>query len=200
MYKELIRLVGTIIARPAKTWQELARKTERKEELFTRFVYPLIGLASLAAFVGILFTEKHFKVELALKGAITTCVACFGSFFLTAWILNEAWSRLFSRTSDLRLCQRFTGYSFSMFFVLEILLGILPEGDFFFIRIFLLVTAYIVWEGSPAYMGINNQTVQILKVSISARLALTAIITLLVILLPIVIKQLMFLFLPGLRQ
>ena len=199
MYKELIRLVAAIVARPGKTWQQLAVKTERKDEIFTRFVYPLIGLATLAAFVGIFFTEKHFVVELALKAAVKTCVACFGSFFLTAWILNEAWSKIFSHPSDLKLCQRFTAYSATMMFALEILLGILPEGDFFFIRAFLLYTAYIVWEGAPAYMGVSNQTVQIFRVSMSARMVLTTIITTLIVLLPMIIYRIMFLFLPGLR-
>ncbi|MDR2495649.1 MAG: hypothetical protein LBD21_00755 [Tannerellaceae bacterium] len=199
MYRELIRLVAAIIAHPGKTWQQLAAKTEQKDEILTRFVYPLIGLATLAAFAGIFFTEKHFVVELALKAAVRTCVACFGSFFLAAWILNETWSKLFRHAPDIKLCRRFTAYSSTMMFALEILLGILPEGDFFFLRAFLLYTAYIVWEGAPAYMGINNQMVKIARASMSARMALAVIITTLIILLPMIINYLMFLFLPGLR-
>ena len=200
MYRELIRIVTEIIAQPGKAWKQLAVKNERKDEILTRFVYPLIGLATLAAFIGVLFTEKHFVVELALKAAIKTLVACFGGFFIAAWTLNEARKKLFLEPSDPDLCRRFIAYSSVMMFTVEIALSILPASDFFFIRAFLLYTAYIVWEGASTYMKVDNRQITVFRITVSAQMLFTFIATTLIIALPMILYRIMLLFMPGLRS
>ena len=71
MYKEIFRWVIAIISQPAKAWALLAKKGEKQEEFLSRFVYPLIGFVTVAAFLGVLFTRKEFDVELALKSSMT---------------------------------------------------------------------------------------------------------------------------------
>ena len=70
MYKEIFRWVIAIISQPAKAWVLLAKKGEKQEEFLSRFVYPLIGFVTVAAFLGVLFTRKEFDLELALKSSI----------------------------------------------------------------------------------------------------------------------------------
>ena len=67
MYKEIIKWVIAIISQPGKAWDMLSRKEEKGDEFLSRFIYPLIGLVTVAAFLGVLFTRKEFDVELALK-------------------------------------------------------------------------------------------------------------------------------------
>lgn len=55
----------------------------------------------------------------------------------------------------MKLCQRFVGYSSSLMFALNIVLMLLPE--FFFLRIFVLYTFYIVWEGAGPYMQVEEK-------------------------------------------
>ena len=90
MYKEIIKWVIAIISQPGKAWDMLSRKEEKDDEFLSRFIYPLIGLVTVAAFLGVLFTWKEFDVELALKSSIKTLVASFGGFYLGAYLLNEA--------------------------------------------------------------------------------------------------------------
>jgi len=52
MYKEIFRWVIAIISQPAKAWALLAKKGEKQEEFLSRFVYPLIGFVTVAAFSG----------------------------------------------------------------------------------------------------------------------------------------------------
>ena len=59
MYKEIFKLVVAIISQPGKAWDILTRKEEKDDEFLSRFVYPLIGFVTVAAFLGVLFTVHH---------------------------------------------------------------------------------------------------------------------------------------------
>lgn len=187
MYKEIFNLVAAIISQPGKTWNLLARKEEEDDGFLSRFVYPLIGLVTVAAFLGVLFTRKEFDVELALKSSIRTLVAAFGGFYLASYILNEFWQGLFKREKDMKLCQRFVGYSSSLMFALNIVLMLLPE--FFFLRIFVLYTFYIVWEGAVPYMQVEE----------TGLLKFVGIATALILTMPWLIESALSMLMPGLR-
>lgn len=189
MYKDLFSWVIALITNPGKAWKELSAKEEKGDEFLSRFVFPLIGLVALAAFVGILFTHKQFSVELALKSAIKVLISYVGGFYLAAYWLNELWGKMFGREKDLKLCQRFVGYSSAMMYALNILLLLLPIGDFFFLRIFIFYTVYIVWEGAEPYMRMDEKN--------RLKFVLTA--SAFIILLPEVIGLLLYMLMPGLR-
>lgn len=186
MYKEIFKWVVVIISQPAKAWRLLANREEKQEEFLARFVYPLIGLVTLAAFVGILFTRKEFDLELALKSSIRTFVSAFGGFYLGAYLMNEIWNGLMRRERDLKLWLRFVGYSSSLTFTLQIVLVLLPE--FFFLRIFILYTFYIIWEGAEPYMRVGEKN----------RMKFAMLTSAVVLLTPIVIELLLSLLMPGL--
>ena len=103
MYKEIFKLVVAIISQPGKAWDILTRKEEKDDEFLSRFVYPLIGFVTVAAFLGVLFTRKEFDVELALKSSIRTLVAAFGGFYLASYLLNEIWQGWFKREKDMNI-------------------------------------------------------------------------------------------------
>ncbi len=188
MYKELFSQVISIISQPLQTWTKLAVKRDEKgDEYLSRFVYPLIGLATVAAFLGILFTRKEFDIEIALKASIKTLVSGFGGFYLASYCLNEILHSFFGREKQPELCQRFVGYASALMFVIHIVLMLLPE--FFFLRIFVFYTFYIVWEGAIPYMGIAE----------GDRVKFASVATALIILLPAVIEIAMFMLMPGLR-
>ncbi|MDR0748726.1 MAG: hypothetical protein LBF62_04045 [Tannerellaceae bacterium] len=189
MYQELLKWVIAIVSQPGKTLGELSKKEEKGDEFLTRFVYPLIGLITLAAFAGVLFKQKEFSVELALKSSIKALISSFGGFFLAAYFLNEFWQSMFGREKDIKLCQRFVGYSSALMYSLTIVLLLLPVSDFFFLRVFILYTVYIVWEGAVPYMEVPE----------AMRLKFTIIASVLIVALPEVIGFLLFMLMPGLR-
>ena len=157
MYKEIFKLVVAIISQPGKAWDILTRKEEKDDEFLSRFVYPLIGFVTVAAFLGVLFTR------------------------------NEIWQGWFKREKDMKLCQRFVGYSSSLMFALNIVLMLLPE--FFFLRIFVLYTFYIVWEGAGPYMQVEEKI----------RLKFVGTATGLILLTPWLIEVILSMLMPGLR-
>lgn len=87
----------------------------------------------------------------------------------------------------MKLCQRFVGYSSSLMFALNIVLMLLPE--FFFLRIFILYTFYIVWEGAGPYMQVEE----------NIRLKFVGIATAVILITPALIEFVLFLLMPGLR-
>ena len=185
MYKEIIKWVVAIISQPTKAWAVLAKKEVKQEEFLSRFVYPLIGLMTAAAFIGVLFTRKEFDLQLALKSSIRTLVSAFGGFYVGAYLMNELWQGLFKRKKDMDLWMRFIGYSSSLMFALNIVLTLLPE--FFFLQIFVAYTFYIIWEGAGPYMGVE----------VKIRLKFVAITTVVTLLAPAAIQFALSLLMPG---
>lgn len=187
MYKEIIKWVIAIITQPTKAWEELAVKKEQDNDFLIRFVYPLIGFVTLTAFLGVLFTRKEFDVELALKMASKTLVSSFAGFYLAAYVMNDLWHGMFKREKDLKLWQRFVGYASSVMFALNVILMLFPE--FFFLRIFVFYTGYVVWEGAGPYMEVEEKE----------RLKFVGIATGVILLAPILIETILSMLMPGLR-
>jgi hypothetical protein len=189
MFKDLFDTTISLIFKPSEAWKKLSEKrTDDNEKILSGFVYPFIGLITIAAFLGILFTRKEFDVQIALKAAILALLTVFGGFFLASCLLNEVWrSSHFKREKDIKLCQNFVGYSSCLIFSLNILLSLLPE--FFFLRFFVLYTIYIVWEGAVPYMGVNA----------SEQLKFVSFATAIILVTPLILEFMLRLLMPGLR-
>lgn len=188
MFKRLYKTAISLIFRPSEAWKRLQLKQYDDHESFlSEYVYPFIGLVTLAAFMGILFTRKGFDLQIALKETIVVLLSMLGGFFIASWIINELWQKVFHRASDMKLCQCFVGYSSSLLYCLNIVLYLLPE--FFFLRFLVLYTIYVVWEGAIPYM----------KVTEDEQLKFAAITTTTLIGTPWVIEFIVGFLMPGLK-
>ena len=178
----------SLIFKPSQEWKELKEKQKDDHESFlSDYIYPFIGIITIAAFIGVLFSRKEFDVQIALKAAILTLLSVFAGFFLSSYFINEIWHSLFRRERNMKLCLRFVGYSSSLMFVLNIILSLLPE--FFFLRFFVLYTVYIVWEGAIPFMDVTE----------SEQLKFVGITTSIVIITPLIMEFTLGLLMPGLR-
>ncbi|MDR2384375.1 MAG: YIP1 family protein [Tannerella sp.] len=188
MFKELLNTAILLILKPSDTWTKLeCEQNEDNEKFLSRFVYPFTGLVALAAFIGIFLSQKDFNVQLALKSSILSLTSSLGGFFLASYTLNEIWTQYFGHEKNFKLCQRFVGYSSVVMFVLNIVLSLLP--DFFYLKICMLYTLYIVWEGTFPYMKVNE----------TEQLKFSMITTALVIFVPVLIEIMLRMLMPGLR-
>jgi len=187
MFNEIYKRLTGLILKPGETWEELSRQEKRQETFLSRFIYPMIGLISLSAFLGIFFTRKEFDFEIAVKITIRTLISVSGGFFMGAYLLNEVWKGVFKQPKNAELCRFFVGYSSSLMFVLNIVTALLPE--FFFLQIIVLYTVYIIWEGSIYFLNVAEKV----------RLKFTIIASLIVVVTPFVIEQALRMLMPGLR-
>lgn len=177
-YKDLFHIAILLISSPARAWEEISLEDRRK--VFTAFVYPMIGLCGLSVFIGSLLA-KGWDGPLSFQYAMTQCcavaVSLFGGYFLAAYLINGLRVRLFMMDSDIPLTQQFAGYALVVPFLLQIIIGMLP--DFNVIALLLqFYIVYVVWEGSATLM----------KVAEKDRLRFTIISSILLIACPAVIQ------------
>ena len=155
---------------------------EDKRQVFTAFVYPMIGLCGLSVLIGSLLVMGWSGPE-SFQYAMTRCcavaVALFGGYFLAAYLVYKLGANWFKLTADLPAIQQFAGYALVMVFLLNIVLGILP--DFQIIAIVLqFYTLYIVWEGCCKLLDVQEED----------RFRFTLFMSLLLIFCPVLIEQL----------
>ena len=188
MFKEIYKITILLIFKPSEAWVKLRNeRTEDNERFLSDFVYPYIGMITLATFLGILLTRKEFDLQMALKASILTVLSAFGGFFLASYLLNELWHSMFHRERNMKLCQRFVGYSSVLMFSLNIILCLFPS--FFFLRFFVLYTIVIVWEGAIPYMEVGG----------SAQLKFVVCTTVIILFMPIALGFIFERLMPGLQ-
>lgn len=188
MFSRLFKTAISLILKPSDAWKELSEKQSDDHESFlSGYIYPFIGLITLATFVGILFTRKGYDLQIALKESIVVLLSMFGGFFIASWSVNVLWQKTFHRAPDVKLCRCFVGYSSSLLYCLTIVTSLVP--DFFFLRIVVLYTTYIVWEGAIPYMETKE----------SEQLKFVGISTLIIIMTPLAIEFMVGFLMPGLK-
>lgn len=187
MFNNLFNRLAGLIFKPDETWNRLSQEEEDKETFLSRYLYPVIGLITLAAFVGVLFSRKEFSFEIALKSAIKALISTMGGYFLAVYAMSELWQSAFRRHKDTNRWYYFVGYASAPMFAMNMLLALLPQ--FFFLRAVMMYTAYIVWVGATVYMLVQEKE----------RLRFSACTAAIIILAPLAIDCLLFLMMPGLR-
>ncbi|MDM8337446.1 Yip1 family protein [Mediterranea massiliensis] len=157
-YKDLFQIAMQLISSPARAWEEI-RLEEDRRKVFTAFVYPMIGLCGLSVFIGALLL-KGWGGPQSFQYAMTQCcavaVSLFGGYFLAAYLINNMCVRMLGMRSDIMLVQQFAGYALVVPFLLQIVIGVLP--DFTIIAMLLVFyTVYIVWEGCKVLMQVEEK-------------------------------------------
>lgn len=180
-YKSLFHTALLLISSPARAWEEI-RLEEDRRTVFTAFVYPMIGLCGLSVFIGSLLLKGWSGPE-SFQYAMTQCcavaVSLFGGYFLAVYLINALRVRLFMQDDDINLTRQFAGYAMVVPFLLQIIIGVLP--DFNIIAMLLqFYIVYVVWEGSRSLMEVEEKD----------RLRFTVISSILLIVCPAVIQLL----------
>ena len=157
-YKELLNRAFLLVSSPARAWEEILLEEDR-QKVFVGFVYPMIGIATLSVFLGVLFTQgwggpRSFQI--AMTECCSVAISLFGGFYLAAYLLNKAAIKFFYLSDNLLNAQRLIGYSSVVLFFLQIVTGILPN---FQIVSWLLqfYVVYIVWEGVKIFVKIDEK-------------------------------------------
>lgn len=161
-YKELFHIALKLISSPASAWEEI-RLEEDKRKVFTSFVYPMIGLCGLSVFLGAIFSmgwSGPQSFQMAMTKCCSVAVSLFGGYYLAAYLLNEVSMRMLGRDDDHLLMQQFAGYAMVVTFVLQIIIGLLPEFNIVAILLQFYV-AVLIWEGSEKLLQIaENERVR----------------------------------------
>ena len=178
-----------MIVHPSKTWVRLSGKKNTSNDFFFRhYLYPVFGIITFLAFFGVFINEKKFDIQIALKSAISLSAIVFLGFHLAVFLLNETLIRWFGKGKQVVVNQKFVGYSTSLVYVLYMVQAVFPE--LFFFKIFILYTVYMIWESAETYMEIPEKD----------KMKFTVFVSVIVLLSPILIEYILFMFMPGLRN
>jgi hypothetical protein len=188
MFKQLFILLYNLTVAPEKTWKELSENQDISNENYKQnYLYPIFGLIAALAFLGVFFSMKDFNIQFALKAVIREFLTYFLGYYLVVLVLFRFVFKYFNREESMIVCERFTGYSSAVIYVIAMVYSLFPS--LFFIQIFIFYAAYVIWHGTRYYLkiGEENQT------------RFTIFASLLIILSPFIIQTFISLMMPGLE-
>jgi len=184
MYKKIYEKIKLILVAPKKFWEEEST-SDKKYDVPSQFVYPLLGLVALSAFIGYWWNYGAFDLPKALQITCVSFASGFAGFFVASFLVDELSHSILKMEKNTVRTRNFVGYSSIVFYLIYIFLYIFPS--FFFVFLFLFYTVYIVWEGSDVYMHVREKDRQ--KFTIGASVIIVAS--------PLLIEKILSAFLPG---
>ena len=130
---------------PADAWRVI-KADGCQNNIHREYVFPLVLAGTIAATFGCLF------VELSLQNVIKTLIFSFlsycGGFYISVYFIKTYIKKRFGNETNRNTMMHFTAYASTAVFVVNILIGIIPLPDMFFLRAFDLYTLFIVAQGS----------------------------------------------------
>ncbi len=89
MYKHLVIRLRQLITRPKETWKIVFEEKKTINEILSQYSLPLIGISTLAVFIGYLLSHQDIDFQSALKESIFTFASFFFSLYVIYFILNK---------------------------------------------------------------------------------------------------------------
>lgn len=180
-FKQMIATVSKLITSPAIAWKAISH-SESKAAMLNTYLYPLIMLCCMSAFLGNIFNHE-FGFESFYYAMIKTGVlfaTLFFTYHLTAYLVAKISATLMRAEYDRQQTDLLAGYSMVVVLLLDLCLGLFP--NFRIIGwILQFYTVKIVWDGAAVLMRIPEER----------RLSFTMLVSLIVILAPIAIGTVM---------
>lgn len=167
-----------------QTWENIKTENKGAKDIRKFYVFPWIIICILVSFFAALISADIHPFEKAFVDLIITSLALFGGYFLTNKICFRYFSKEYPNTSS-DTVETVIAYSFTTIFLLQLVISIF--SSLFFLQIFSIHVAYLVWEGS----GI------VFKIEEEKKGNIVLVFTLAIIFIPIVIDRVIHWMLPN---
>ena len=192
MYKNLFKNALDILVSPSKTWDRLSGDNGGEKKHLTGYFYPLIAMVAFAAFLSPIikgYEELEFKaiVIIGLQFFIVSLASSYFGFLITAKLLNFSFVRWFGMKSDSRKAERLTVYASTPVLIVSILTRLL--SDFFFMKFLFIYVIVLVWEANSHFYQVEE----------SKRSKFTALASIAILAMPIIVEKVFLVLLPGLK-
>jgi hypothetical protein len=153
-FKHLIKQSWGLLSNTGKSWDAIGAEKAASRDIRGTYVFPWIIVCTVIVFLsGLLYVHER-KFEIAFLKSIVAAVSLSGGYFVAIrtcfWFLKKRNITNCSKDD----CERLAAYSFTTLFVLKALVALLPS--LFFLQIFVVHCAYLVWEGLRAVMNLNE--------------------------------------------
>jgi len=158
MYKTLFQRLWILLSFPAKAWKIVAEESYENKPYLSGFFYPLVGLASLTAFINP-FISSDLAIREKLTEGIQMFIVSFGSaffgFFIASRLLDWVFVRWFAQSPGREKAEVLTAYASAPVLAISIITRLVSE--FFFLKIFFLYIFIIIWEASSSLYSIDEK-------------------------------------------
>ncbi len=122
---KIYALALELIQNPRAFWKSYANTDESQEELFRNLLYPLVGAAAAAVFLGEFFRSEYFRIWIAALWAIREVLLFAALYFGGIYGINELLKYL-GYEEKTEALQKLIAYSLVPFLLVSTVTGFLP--------------------------------------------------------------------------
>lgn len=173
MFKNIFAAIFALITNPVTAWKDLsARDEDENQDGFLKsFVYPVLGVTSLVAFVTCMWANREYDVQTSLKETIAVLVSYFLGYYFALFLFEKGLVRFFPELENGVKRFHFIGYCLSVLMAISIVILLI---NFTFFRFAPLYIAYIIWEGAREYWGITDDNKRMAFVGAASTILIAA--------------------------
>lgn len=182
--KKLMARLVNLFVKTGTEWKNIAEEDREGKDVINNFTLPLMGFSTIAIFLGSLINNEGFDFETAIKISFTSFLSIYLSVYVSMFLINAIKS-FFQLPSDNSKTLIFIGYAYALYIVIELITGLIPE--FFMLKILILYTIYIVWEGVVPIFNIKEEQ----------RTGFSLICVAILLVIPFIIDKILFYLIPG---
>ena len=183
MFKQITNIIILLIFYPANAWKKI-NATGYDNNIQKDYLLPLILTGVLTTVLGYSFNHS-FDIQAVIKIISVVFLSYYIGFFAAACLIRLFIYKMYDQEIDWKRILHFTGYSFTVVLVINMIVGLIPV-DAFFLKVFNLYTVAVVLHGSVV-LGIAEEE--------RSRFAIVA--TIIILVCPFAVKFLMNLMMPG---
>jgi len=156
LYKNLFSRLWRLFTQPANEWALIKSEDKSFNGILSDFALPLMGLGTVATFIGFIINHQGFNSELSMKHATVVFVSLFGGLYLVFFIMGLILSMKGYRRREV---MALISYSSSLWYVVTFITALIPE----LVGIYLIViySIYIIYKGVELYMDQANRSAQV---------------------------------------
>jgi hypothetical protein len=155
MFKEIIRKILLLLAKPEVAWPELLKKGGSNRQILKEFCYPLMGVAALLKIIQEAIFHRHpaYPIHVLVVHGVVYFGALLAAYYILQYILKVLMQKQYNILPTAEQSAIVIGYGLVVVFLLFIATALLPS--FFFLWIFYLYTAYLLWIVAEAAFGLK---------------------------------------------
>lgn len=168
-YRALWARVKMLWLQPAEAWRVI--ETEHKEQVFTEFLYPMIGLCGMTALIGSILDTGFMSITESLGNCCMLGLSLLGGFYVSAFFITKLNERILNVDMEPSLVRQFTAYSMVVILSLYVFKGLWSVPLVHWILQF--YTAFVVYEGARVYLNVKEEKLRLYTLTVTATILIS---------------------------
>lgn len=139
----------------ANTWNQIEAEDTDSRQILRNFFLPCLFICAVFVVAFSMIYHPSGMIKYGVISGLSFLIAYGGSFFITRYVafgfLNKNFPERFTRLQ----IDKIVGYSFTILFIIKIIISIVPS--LFFLKILNIYTIYLVWDACRAILKLDEE-------------------------------------------